>query len=152
MPQCHFHPNVETNVRCPDCERYICPKDMVDTPVGYKCRECGLTRRPKLGGVKPKQLLYGSLAALGAALVLAPLVSMIPFFAFFTAILYGGLVGEATRRGAGGHRTWEFGTIAAVAAFVGAGVAGLFMGLDVFLLIGGPIVAAVYVTSARLFG
>jgi hypothetical protein len=151
VPECAFHPGVETNVSCPDCERYICPKDMVDTPVGYKCRECGLVGRPKLGGVKPKQLLYGSLAGLGAALVLAPLARFIPFF-FIGVLLYGGLVGEATRRGGGGHRTWEFGAIAAGAAFVAAGAWSLLMGIDPFLLAGGPVIAAVYVTSARWFG
>ena len=150
MPECAFHPGVETNVRCTECERYICPKDMVDTPVGYKCRQCGLVGKPRLGGVKPRQIAFGALAGLGAALVLAPLAMMVPFM-FLGAILFGGLVGEATRRGGGGHRTWEFAAIAAASAAVGAGVTGLFGGLDVFLLLGGPAVAALYVTSARWF-
>ena len=40
MPECAFHPGVETEVRCAECERPICPKDMVPTPVGYKCKIC----------------------------------------------------------------------------------------------------------------
>ena len=150
MPECAFHPGVETNVRCPDCERYICPKDMVDTPVGYKCKQCGRTGRPKLGGVKPKQLVFGSLAGLGAALVLAPIAPYLPFFLGYLA--FGGLVGEATRRGGGGHRTWEFALIAGVAAFIGAGVVSLFTGFNPFLITVGPAIAAFYVTSARWFG
>ena len=47
MPECAFHQGVETNVSCTECGRYICPKDMVDTPVGYKCRECGDRRTPE---------------------------------------------------------------------------------------------------------
>lgn len=152
MPECAFHPGVETNVRCSDCDRYICPKDMVDTPVGYKCRECGLVGKPKMGGVKPRQIALGIAAGVVAALVLAPLVELIPFFRIFGVIVYGALVGEATRRGGGGHRTPEFAAIAAVAAGLGAGVAGFFSGFDIFLLFGGPIVAAIYVQSWRWFG
>ncbi|HEX9092406.1 MAG TPA: hypothetical protein VF902_00335 [Coriobacteriia bacterium] len=151
MPECAFHPGVETNVRCPDCDRYICPKDMVDTPVGYKCKQCGLVGRPKMGGVKPKQVLFGSLAGLGAALLLAPLAGFVPLM-FLGAILYGVLVGEATRRGGGGHRTWEFAAIAAACAAAGAAAAGMFVGFNVFLLIGSPVMAALYVTSARWSG
>jgi hypothetical protein len=151
VPDCAFHPGVETNVRCPDCDRYICPKDMVDTPVGYKCRQCGLVGRPKLGGVKPAQLLRGAGIGLLAALLLAPIASFIPFM-FLGTILYGALVGEATRRGGGGHRTWEFATIAAVCAVIGAVVVGFFEGADLFLMVGGPIAAAIYVTNARWFG
>lgn len=151
MPQCAFHPGVETNVMCPDCERYICPKDMVSTPVGYKCRQCGLAGRPKLGGVKPKQLALGALYGLGAALVAAAVLTAIPFFAFLKAIAYGVAVGEATRRGAGGHRTWEFTAIAAGAAAIGAAVVAVFMYPDVFLLAGGALVAGLYVQSGRFF-
>lgn len=152
MPECAFHPGVETNVRCSECDRYICPKDMVDTPVGYKCRECGLVGKPKLGGVKPRQIALGVAAGTIAALILAPLVEFIPFFHIFGVILYGALVGEATRRGGGGHRTVEFAVIAALAAGLGAGVAGFFTYFDTFLILGGPIVAALYVQSWRWFG
>ena len=43
---------------CTECGRYICPKDMVETPVGYKCRECarpaaGQLRTSKYSGVVP---------------------------------------------------------------------------------------------------
>jgi hypothetical protein len=149
LPECAFHPGVETNVSCPECERYICPKDMVDTPVGYKCKECGRMGRPKLGGVKPRQLLLGAAAGLGAAIVGAIALSLVHFLGFLTAILYGALVGEATRRGAGGHRTWEFGAIAAAAAFVGAAIVAPFGGLQLLPMVLGPVVAALYVTNAR---
>ena len=151
MPECSFHPGVETNVRCADCDRYICPKDMVDTPVGYKCRECGLVGKPKLGGVKPGQLLRGVLFGVVAALLVAPFARMIHFF-FIGTLVYGALVGEATRRGGGGHRTPEFAGIAAGAAALGAVVAGFFGGFDIYMILGGPVIAAIYVLSWRWFG
>ena len=150
MPQCAWHPNTETNISCPDCGRYMCPKDMVDSPVGYKCKECGRARVTR-GGVKPAQLARAASFGLAAAVVLAPFARLIPFF-LIGSILYGALIGEATRRGAGGHRTWEFASIAAGAAFIGGAVVALVIGRpDILALIVGPIVAAVYVTSASWF-
>jgi hypothetical protein len=147
MPQCAWHPKTETNVSCPDCGRFMCPKDMVESPVGYKCRECGRARIRR-GGVKPRQLLTAAAYGLAAAVVLAPFVRFVPFF-LLGPLLFGGLVGEATRRGGGGHRSWQFASIAAACAFVGPLAVGTFVGLNEFALIGGPIIAAIYVGSTR---
>lgn len=149
MPECAWHPGVESNVSCRDCGRYMCPKDMVASPVGYKCKECGRAKITK-GGVKPRQLALAAALGLTAAIVAAPIAGFIPFL-FLGPLLFGGVVGEATRRGGGGHRTWEFAAIAAVCALVGSLVSGLFGLPDVMLSLVGPVVAAVYVTSARWF-
>lgn len=149
MPQCASHPGVETSVTCPDCGRYICPKDWVDTPVGYKCRDCGLVGRPKLGGVKPDQLMRGAAAGLGAALAGGLVLAFIPFLSFWGSLFYGALVGEATRRASGGHRTWEFAVIAGVAAVIGASVGLLFGRFEFFPAVIGPIVAVLFVTTMR---
>ena len=148
MPECAWHPGVETNVSCRECGRYMCPKDMVESPVGYKCRECG---RAKIimGGVKLRQLALA--LGLGVAVVAAPVARFVPFF-FLGPILFGAVVGEATRRGAGGHRTWEFAAIAGACAVAGALSVGLYGRIDAILVLAGPVVAAVYVTSARWFG
>ena len=37
---CANHPNVETSLRCNNCEKPICPKCAVLTPTGYRCKEC----------------------------------------------------------------------------------------------------------------
>ena len=150
MPECAFHKGVETNVSCPDCGRYMCPKDMVDTPVGYKCRECGRSKRPKLGGVKPRQYLLGAACALGAGLALGAVLVVVPFFGFWLSILGGIAVGEATRRGAGGHRTWEFAAMAAAGSFLGVAIASAFAMTPLLGLVISPIAAAIYVSSVRL--
>jgi len=151
MPECAWHPGVEANVSCPDCGRYMCPKDMVESPVGYKCKECGRARITQ-GGVKPRQLALGAACGLVAAVVAAPLARFVPFF-FLGPLVYGGVVGEATRRGGGGHRTWHFAAIAAVCALVGALSVGLYLQVALLSLLPliGPVVAAVYVTSASWF-
>ena len=150
MPECAWHPGTETGVSCPDCGRYMCHKDMVDTPVGYKCKECGLVRVTR-GGVKPRQLVTASAFGLVAALVLPPLVGLVPLM-FVGALLYGWLVGEAVKRGAGGHRTTEFAAIAAGCAVIGALVWTPILRFDLVLAVGGAIVAALWVNSSRLLG
>ncbi len=151
MPECAWHPGVETNVSCRDCGRYMCPKDMVESPVGYKCKECGRAKITK-GGVKPRQLALAAAFGLVAAVVAAPVAHFVPFL-FLGPILFGGVVGEATRRGGGGHRTWHFAAIAAVCALAGALSVGLYWPFRMLslLTLAGPVIAAVYVTSASWF-
>lgn len=45
MPQCHRHPNVETNLACGKCGNYVCPRCMVQTPVGVRCPDCARPTR-----------------------------------------------------------------------------------------------------------
>ena len=37
---CANHPETETLLRCNKCNKPICLKCAVQTPVGYRCREC----------------------------------------------------------------------------------------------------------------
>lgn len=150
MPECSYHKGVETGVSCVTCGRYICPKDWIDTPVGYKCRDCGRSVKPSMGGVKPRQYLLGAAAGIGGGVVLGLVLAFVPFMTFWMSIIGGIGVAEATRRGAGGHRTWEFAVIAAVGAALGVGLAGLFGSPNPLALILSPLAAAVYMVSSRL--
>jgi len=45
--KCATHPNVETNLKCGKCDKPICPKCLVQTPVGARCLDCaGLYKLP----------------------------------------------------------------------------------------------------------
>lgn len=127
MAQCSFHPNVETELRCTECGRYICPKEMVDTPVGYKCPVCARQPRSALVHLRPAQLAgalgFGAAAGIFGALLLGAFSG--GFFGFFGLILgfmWGGLTAEAVHRGSGGH---QGGAVTAIA--VGAIVLGAFV-------------------------
>jgi hypothetical protein len=37
---CYYHPSTPTELRCNKCGKYICVKDAVRTPVGYRCKGC----------------------------------------------------------------------------------------------------------------
>ncbi|HEY5540283.1 MAG TPA: hypothetical protein VIL41_02390 [Coriobacteriia bacterium] len=126
MPQCSFHPGVETEVRCTECERYICPKDMVPTPVGYKCPVCAKPARSQYVVVKPGQLLrailIGGAVGVGGGIILA----LVPLFGIFGGLFWGLATAEATRRASGGHREWSVG-IVAIAAIALGGFAGMLI-------------------------
>ncbi|MCE5190285.1 MAG: hypothetical protein LLG08_00650 [Actinomycetia bacterium] len=146
MAECAFHPGVDTNVRCTECERPICPKDMVETPVGYKCRECARPVKAATQLVKPRQWAIGAIVGLVAGLGGGILLGRVFFIGFWIAyLLFGLLVGEVVRRGTGGHRTQGVATLAAVCALLGA----LAGGFSIFGLALGTGAAAVYVMSNR---
>ena len=43
--RCATHPDIETNLRCGKCGKPICPKCLVQTPVGARCPECARLRK-----------------------------------------------------------------------------------------------------------
>lgn len=119
VPECHWHPGVETNVSCPDCERYMCPKDMVPAPVGYKCKECARPAKGQTAYIKPRQMVLGGAAALAAALLGGLVIAYSGMGFILLAVVYGVLVAEAARRGSGGHRGAVIAAIAGVAVVLG---------------------------------
>jgi hypothetical protein len=125
MPKCSYHPDIDTEMSCTECGKPICPKEMVSTPVGYKCPDCARPARSQYMYVKPRQLALGSAAGLAAAFVGAFLLANVGFTFFIISIFYGMLVGEAVRRGAGGHR----GPIMTGVGIASVVIAGLFTGL-----------------------
>jgi hypothetical protein len=105
--RCATHPEVETNLRCGKCGKPICPRCMVQTPVGARCRECA--KLSKLPTYRISTIYY--LRAVGTALVMAIVCGIIwgiiekyllsYFFGFFSLILAAGVgyaIGEVVSR------------------------------------------------------
>jgi hypothetical protein len=65
--RCATHPDVDTNLRCGKCGKPICPKCLVQTPVGARCRDCA--RLQKLPTFHVTSSYY--LRAIGAAVGMA---------------------------------------------------------------------------------
>lgn len=146
MPKCSFHPNVDTELSCTQCGRAICPKEMVDTPVGYKCPVCARQPRSAVVHVKGRQLWggigLGALAGVGGAFLLGLFGG--GFFSIILGFLWGGITAEAVHRGSGGHRG---GAVTAIA--IGAIVIGTL--IDWFLI--GPMLGLRGVSAlTALFG
>ena len=67
--RCAYHPDVETNLRCGKCDTPICPKCMVQTPVGARCPDCAKLYKLPTFRVSTKYYLMAAGTALGMALV-----------------------------------------------------------------------------------
>jgi hypothetical protein len=150
--RCAADPSIETYLRCGRCEKSICPRCLIQTPVGARCRDCAQLRKLPMFDVRPLDYLRavgGGLAAgIGGGFALILLRELIPgsgmFFRgiFYVAILaaFGYGVGTAvawsTRRKQG---TW-LGIVAAFAVPIGIGV-----GHAIFYIVNGanPTIAIV---------
>ena len=99
---CAVHPQVETNLRCGKCGKPICPKCMVQTPVGARCAECAHLRRSPIYEVSSGQYLVamGVAWGLGAMLGLAwAFLRFVPFFFYLNFLVSLGIgyaIGELT--------------------------------------------------------
>ena len=108
---CTTHPDVETELRCGKCERYICPRCMVQTPVGARCRECAQLRRPPMYTVGPGSAarIVGAALAVGLAVGLLwgwvlPQMRYLGFFALFLGMFAGYGMANAITWAGGGKR------------------------------------------------
>lgn len=125
MARCSYHPDVETELTCTECGKPICPKEMVLTPVGYKCPEDARPRKEQLRYVKPRQAAIAAGVGLVTGVGGAFLIAAIGWGGFILGILWGSLVAEAVRRASGGHRGGLVGGIAAGSIVVGTLAAGV---------------------------
>jgi hypothetical protein len=123
LPQkmyCANHPQRETLLRCNRCEKPICIQCAVQTPTGYRCKEC----------VRGQQKVYDTAQSLDypLAIVIAVVLSGVgSFIASFTGFLTiflapaaGMVVAEAVRWAVRRRRSTLLFRLAAGAAAVGA--------------------------------
>ncbi len=66
--KCATHPDVETNLRCGKCDKPICPKCMVQTPVGARCRDCAQLYKLPTYSVSTRYYLRAVGTGLGMAI------------------------------------------------------------------------------------
>src|SRR5438045_1763306 len=126
---CANHPNEMTLVRCGRCDKPICVRCMVDSPVGKKCRTCARPHthlEESTGG----QVALGFLAGTAVAIPAGCLVQQVAQL-FILPIVYGWLVAEATRRAGQRSRSRAMQAAAGAAALIGA-VLGAMIHLEPF--------------------
>jgi hypothetical protein len=151
---CANHPNVETVLRCNRCGKPICTRCAVQTPVGYRCRECvGQQQSIFYTGGTLDYVIAGALALVlsGVASYLMTLLG-----AWFFALILGPAAGigiaEAVRFGVRRRRSRYLWLVVAAAMVVGALPALLLALVSLWRLItlGLFLLLAVSAASARL--
>ncbi len=97
--RCTLHPDIETELRCGKCEQPICPKCVVQTPVGARCPKCAALKRLPVFEISTIFYIRAIGAGLATAAVLGAIWEFLPwggsFFLFFIALVIGYLIAEA---------------------------------------------------------
>jgi hypothetical protein len=117
---CPADPEVETSLRCGRCDTPICPRCLIITPVGARCRACARLRRNPLYDVSPLYYLRAIGAGLAVALVCGFVVPFIPFFGLFALMILGWLTGSAVAAAANYKRGTGLVVVAVVTTVLGA--------------------------------
>ena len=127
--RCAAHQDVLTNLRCGKCGKPICPRCMVETPVGARCRECARLNRPPTFRVNARHYLIASLTALGLAAVIGALWGFIEvllpfyFFSLIAAMGIGWVIGELVGRSVNRKRSPGLAVTGGIAVALSYGVA-----------------------------
>ena len=155
--RCAADPSVETYLRCGRCEKPICPRCLIQTPVGARCRDCAQLRKLPMFDVRPLDYLRAIAGGVAAAVVgeLAFMLvqNALPLFsrgifgiALLAAIGYGvgTAVAYSTRRKQGNG----LGIVAAISVPLGMALARAAF----VILAGAPPLVAIGFGFASLFG
>jgi hypothetical protein len=128
--RCAADPSVETYLRCGRCDKPICPRCLIQTPVGARCRECARLRKLpmfQIGPVDYLRAIGGGLAAsVGGGLALTFMQMLVPVFGmlnlvFLAALGYG--VGTAVALSTRRKQGTALGVLAAFAVPIGLALA-----------------------------
>lgn len=122
--RCARHPDTETNLRCGKCGTPICPKCMVQTPVGARCPDCARLTKIPTYRIPSSYYLRAAAAGLGSAivtgLVWGTIETYLPFrfFSLIVAAGIGYLIGEAISRAVNRKRGTTLAAIGALCVVV----------------------------------
>ncbi len=129
MTFCAQHPERETGLRCNRCDRYMCPACAVQTPVGYRCRECVREQEDRFfSGTSGDYVLVFAISAVGAGLAQL-LAGLLPtLFLILLAIPVGGVIATLALQLSGRRRGRWSGSVAAAGVVVGSLLFALTLG------------------------
>ena len=135
--RCATHPGTVTYLRCAQCNTPICPRCLVMTPVGAKCRHCARARLQPAFVTRPIDVLIATLATVIGGLFLGAMGSVLTrllplggFLVILFPIAAGILISRLMRRVVPRkHGPWL-----KVAVGLGVVVSFLVLGLGDFIL------------------
>ena len=143
---CAQHPGQATTLRCNRCEKLICAKCALRTPVGYRCAECVRGQQSVFETVLGRDYVVVAVVTLFASGLAGALLVRMGWFVIFLAPMAGGVIAELIRR-AVRRRRGRYLASTAVGAMVLAAMPGL-LSLNVWSLI--YLVLAASTVYARL--
>lgn len=100
--ECPRDPGVETALRCSRCEKPICPRCLIQSPVGARCKDCAKVIKSPIYTLNTAHYLRAGLVAglggvaIGAAWI-GILVALPVGFGFFSIFIGAGLAWAFTK-------------------------------------------------------
>lgn len=116
---CAFHPGRPATLRCNRCERPICAKCAVLTPVGYRCKECVRGQQKIFETAQWYDFAIAFVVSAVASALGSLVVSFVGFFIFFIAPSIGVGTAEVVRRAVRRRRSRYLPLVAGIGAAVG---------------------------------
>jgi hypothetical protein len=119
---CEVHPDRETALRCNKCGRYMCVECAVQTPVGYRCKQCVRGIEDKFFNASQADyiIVAAVCAVLGAvAGAIARSINIPLLFMLILGLPVGGGIAEIGLRAIQRRRGRQSALIAAAATAVG---------------------------------
>lgn len=160
---CANHPDVETLLRCNKCNKPICLKCAVQTPVGYRCRECVREQQDVYYNATGGDNWIAAGVSFVVSAVATPIVgfflAVTGIFSWIIAFVAGGAAGSALAQiirqavGRRRSRTMRWFALAGiiVGMLVGSAVAIAFLGFNPLRVISVWIFTALAVASCLPF-
>lgn len=121
---CPNHPAVETGLRCNRCDKPICQRCAVRTPVGYRCRECVHGQQRGFETAVWHDYVVASAIAGGLSWLAGNLLMFLSWFGLLLAAPAGALIATTVLRAISKRRSRRLNQ-AATAAFVAVHIPGL---------------------------
>jgi hypothetical protein len=109
---CVNHPDTQTYLRCGKCEKPICARCRVSTPVGFRCYECANIQVLPTYAIRGDVYIRAGVAGFIAAAITGVLMGLFPGFEFWAALVMGIAVPEAVAMAANQKRGPGLRTIA----------------------------------------
>ncbi len=139
---CANHPEVETYLRCNKCDKPICLQCAVQTPVGYRCKQCVRQQQDVYYNGSTGDNLVAMAVAFGVVTIATPIVGFFlrsfGFFSFFIAFLAGSAAGSllaqvvrgAVKRRRSRHMRWFALAGIILGVLMGSAIALIFLGFS----------------------
>ena len=86
---CYKHPDRETLLRCNKCGRPICQDCAVQTPVGYRCKECIAEQQKVFETATGVDIILGCVSSMALSFAASYIEQRIPLGGILPAVICG---------------------------------------------------------------
>ncbi len=94
---CDNHPTRETTLRCNRCEKPICAQCAIQTPVGYRCKECVRGQQKVFDNTMAIDYPIAVVVSLVGVGFATAVLDFLGFWGLFVAPIVGGGIAEIIR-------------------------------------------------------